>query len=85
MDSALIDTLYSYGLLGLVFALTAIGIGALPWRSRDLRASIDAWVYLSELSGGFARSGFTGLRGAAERVWDLGARRPSAAMTRTLS
>ncbi|TVQ93601.1 MAG: hypothetical protein EA397_03945 [Deltaproteobacteria bacterium] len=85
MDPALIDTLYTFGLLSLVLAVTAVGIGALPWRSQDLRASVDAWSHLSELSGGMARSGVAGLRVAAERVWDLGARRPSAVMTRTLS
>lgn len=85
MQPETLDLITAYGLTGAVFLIAAIGIAALPWRTSELRATIDAWIFLSELSGGFARSGLAGVRSAAGRAWELGARRPSAAMTRTLS
>jgi hypothetical protein len=80
-----VDLLLSYGLTGFVFAVTALAIVSLPWRSTELQASIGAWTYLTELSGGLARTGAASVRGAFERLVELGVRRPSPAMSRTLS
>jgi hypothetical protein len=80
-----VDLVLTYGLTGFLFAVAGVAVLALPWRSTELQASIDAWNFLTELSGGMARAGFAGLRGAADRVLEIGVRRPSPAMTRTLS
>ena len=85
MQTETLDIVMTYGITGAVFLIAAIGVLALPWRTSELRATIDAWAFLTDLSGGFARSGLHGIRSAAGRAWELGARRPSASMTRTLS
>jgi len=85
MQPETLDILTTYGITGAAFLIAIVGVLALPWRTSELRATVDAWAFLTELSGGFARSGLHGLRSAAGRAWELGARRPSASMTRTLS
>jgi hypothetical protein len=85
MPAETFDLLFTYGLTALVATCSLVGVAALPWRSSDLRSSVDAWSLLSSLSGGFARSGWQVVRTTADRVLDLSVRRPTPAMTRTLS
>ena len=85
MDSALFDLTLTYGLATGLVLVGLIGIAALPWRSVQARASANAWSELSVVSGGFARQRVRAMRRFVSRLGETGARRPAAAMTRTLS
>ena len=85
MDSALLDLTMTYGLATGLVLVGLAGIAALPWRSSQARASAAAWSELSVVSGGFARDRVRAVRRLVSRLGDSGARRPAAALTRTLS
>ena len=85
MDSALLDLALTYGLATGLVLVALIGIVVLPWRSDQVRASVAAWSDLSVVSGSFARQRLRAMRRFVSRIGEAGARRPGAAMTRTLS
>jgi hypothetical protein len=85
MDSALVDLTLTYGLATGLVLVGMLGIIALPWRSSQARASAAAWSELSVMSGGFARDRVRAMRRFVSRLGEASARRPGAALTRTLS
>ena len=85
MDSALFDLTLTYGLATGLVLVGLIGIAALPWRAVQARASAAAWSELSVVSGGIARDRVRAVRRIVTRLVEPGARRPTAALTRTLS
>jgi hypothetical protein len=85
MDATLIDLTLTGSLAALLLVAGGLGIAALPWRAVQVAASARAWQDLSVLSGGFARDGLVALRGTVRRLGEAASRRPSAALTRTLS
>jgi len=83
MDATLFDLGTTYGIAGLLLFLGVVAIAVLPWRSSQVKATVQAYDHLSTVSGGFARTRFQALRRTLARVVTFG-RRP-AVLTRTLS
>ena len=85
MDPITVDLSLTWLLAGALLAVGLAGIVVLPWRTAQVSAAARAWSDLSVLSGGFARDGVRVARRALTRLGEVSGRRPSAALTRTLS
>ncbi|MFT7522037.1 MAG: hypothetical protein ACI9MC_004189 [Kiritimatiellia bacterium] len=84
MEAQMMELAVTWGLGAVLIAVALVGVAALPWRARDLRATAVAWQDISRLSGTFARDGMGAARLFIRRAGEIAHVRPTA-LSRTLS